>query len=77
MINCIGIDVSKQSFDVFVLEKNKAFTMSNDSKGIDKCVELCHQIRPELIVMEATGGYEAHGLRTGRVVPFSTTGVTG
>ena len=59
MINCIGIDVSKQSFDVFVLEKNKAFTMSNDSKGIDKCVELCHQIRPELIVMEATGGYEA------------------
>ncbi len=58
MINCIGIDVSKQSFDVFVLEKNKAFTMTNDSKGTDKCVELCHQIRPELIVMEATGGYE-------------------
>ena len=59
MRNCIGIDVSKGSFDVFVLEKNKALVMTNDSEGICKCVELCQQIQPELIVMEATGGYEA------------------
>jgi len=32
--------------------------MTNDSEGICKCVELCQQIQPELIVMEATGGYE-------------------
>ncbi len=59
MRNCIGIDVSKRSFDVFVLEKNKALAMTNDSKGICKCVQLCRETQPELVVMEATGGYEA------------------
>jgi len=34
--------------------------MKNTSKGIDHCVKLCHELSPELIVMEATGGYETH-----------------
>ena len=59
MRNCIGIDISKHSFDVFVLEKNKELVLTNDSEGIFKCVELCQKIQPELVVMEATGGYEA------------------
>ncbi len=58
MKNCIGIDISKRAFDVFILEKDKAFLMNNDSEGINQCVKLCHQIQPELVVMEATGGYE-------------------
>ena len=52
MRNCIGIDV-------FVLEKNQTLVMTNAPEGIYKCVELCQQIQPELVVMEATGGYEA------------------
>jgi transposase len=32
--------------------------MDNSTDGIGKCVALCNEIRPELIVMEATGGYE-------------------
>jgi len=58
MRNCIGVDISKRSFDVYVLETNKAFQMQNNSEGITRCVKLCHEILPELIVMEATGGYE-------------------
>ncbi len=58
MRNCIGIDISKHSFDVFVLEKNKELVLTNDSEGIFKCVELCQKIQPGLVVMEATGGYE-------------------
>ena len=58
MRNCIGIDISKNSFDVFVLETNKAVQMKNDSEGIGACIRLCHATQPELIVMEATGGYE-------------------
>ena len=58
MRNCIGVDISKRTFDVFILEKDKAFLMNNDSEGINQCVKLCHQIQPELVVMEATGGYE-------------------
>ena len=58
MRNCIGIDISKRSFDVFVLEKDKALVLTNDSEGIFKCVELCQKIQPGLVVMEATGGYE-------------------
>lgn len=58
MRNCIGIDVSKHSFDGFVLGKEQEFQMTNDSEGIKKCIKLCHKTKPELIVMEATGGYE-------------------
>jgi len=58
MRNCIGVDISKRSFDVYVLETNKAFQMQNSSEGITRCAKLCHEILPELIVMEATGGYE-------------------
>ncbi len=58
MRNCIGIDISKHSFDVFVLEKNKELVLTNDSEGIFKCVALCQKIQPGLVVMEATGGYE-------------------
>ena len=32
--------------------------MQNDTEGFNQCLELCHEIGPELIVMEATGGYE-------------------
>ena len=58
MTNCIGIDVSKLVFDVHVLVSGKDLQCDNDSKGIGSCIKLCHEIRPELIVMESTGGYE-------------------
>jgi transposase len=58
MRNCIGIDVAKKQFDMHLLKQNKDMQLSNDAEGISKCVQLCRESKPELIVMEATGGYE-------------------
>jgi transposase len=58
MRNCIGIDVAKKQFDMHLLKQNKDMQLSNDADGISKCVQLCRESKPELIVMEATGGYE-------------------
>jgi len=58
MRNCIGIDVAKQYFDLHGLKTGQDQRMENSTDGIRQCVAICNKIRPELIVMEATGGYE-------------------
>lgn len=58
MRNCIGIDVAKQYFDLHCLKTGQDQRMENSTDGIRQCVALCNKIHPELIVMEATGGYE-------------------
>ena len=58
MRNCIGIDMAKQYFDLHILKTAQDRRMENSTSGIEKCVALCNKIKPELIVMEATGGYE-------------------
>jgi len=58
MRNCIGIDIAKKQFDMHLLKQKKDMQLSNDAEGINKCVQLCRESKPELIVMEATGGYE-------------------
>lgn len=58
MRNCIGIDVAKQYFDLHILKTGQDRRMENSTGGIGKCVALCNKIKSELIVMEATGGYE-------------------
>lgn len=59
MRNCIGIDVSKMFFDMYVLPTDQNERFSNDNVGIQQCLRRCQHIQPELIVMEATGGYES------------------
>lgn len=58
MRNCIGIDVAKQSFDLHCLKTGQDRRMDNSTDGIRQCVAFCNETRPELIAMEATGGYE-------------------
>jgi len=58
MRNCIGIDVAKQYFDLHSLKTGQDRRMENSNDGIRQCVALCNEIRPKLIAMEATGGYE-------------------
>ena len=55
----IGIDVSKASLDVAVRPSGESWQASNDEEGIEKLVEKVREFSPTLIVMEATGGYEA------------------
>lgn len=58
MRDCIGIDVAKKHFDLYSLKTGQDRRMKNSTDGIRQCVVLCNEIRPKLIVMEATGGYE-------------------
>lgn len=59
MENYIGIDIAKHTFDLNCLPEQKIQQFENDRKGIRKAVKLITKLRPKLIVMEATGGYEA------------------
>jgi transposase len=55
---CVGIDVSKDRLDVAVLGETKSLAVANDKRGITKLVKEMQALRPGLIVVEATGGYE-------------------
>jgi transposase len=55
----IGIDIAKHTFDLNCLPQQKIQQFENNKKGIRKAVKMITKLRPKLIVMEATGGYEA------------------
>lgn len=53
-----GIDVSKDRLDVAVLGEERGWQVDNTQKGIAKLVQQMQEVCPELIVVEATGGYQ-------------------
>jgi transposase len=54
----VGIDVSKARLDVCLLPEGEPFFVANDHEGIDELAGRLEEARPELVVLEATGGYE-------------------
>lgn len=54
----IGIDVSKHEFSVAVYPAGTAWTSATTVAAIDGLVERLRTVAPQLIVLEATGGYE-------------------
>ena len=54
----IGIDVSKAALDVAAHPGAEAWQESNTEAGIDAVRHRLQALSPELIVVEATGGYE-------------------
>ena len=54
----VGIDVSKDSWDVHVLPSGQCFSLASDRSGHKKILKQLPQPGTCLIVMEATGGYE-------------------
>ncbi len=54
----IGIDVSKDRLDVAVHDSGRCFSCANTEAGVGGLVKQMKELEPELIVMEATGGYE-------------------
>jgi transposase len=55
----VGIDVSKERLDVCSLPDGGTFSVANDRAGIDEVLaRLLEGVRPELVVLEATGKYE-------------------
>src|SRR5215207_1961331 len=54
----VGIDVSKERLDVAVLGEERGWQVDNTPHGIAGLVKQMADLQPELIVVEATGGYQ-------------------
>lgn len=74
---CVGIDVAKETLDFHVLPSGEHGHVVATGDPIRRFVQKLAQLQPDLIVMEATGGYErplaaelsAAGLRVAVVNP--------
>jgi transposase len=55
----VGIDVSKSRLDVAVRPSGEVWQFGNDEPGFATLVEKLKPLEPKLVVMEATGGYQA------------------
>jgi len=58
MSEFVGIDVSKATLDVYLHDARTGFTIANDEAGFKDLTEKLAAAEPELVVLEATGGYE-------------------
>jgi transposase len=54
----VGVDVSKDRLDVHVLPSETAFFVERTSAGVALLAERLAALRPALVAMEATGGFE-------------------
>ena len=54
----VGIDVSKDTLDLAVLEESRVEQFTNTAGGIRYLVKEMDELSPSLIVVEVTGGYE-------------------
>lgn len=54
----VGIDVSSQTLEVASSAQLKTWQLGNDAAGIEQLVTQLAGLKPALVVLEATGGYE-------------------
>jgi transposase len=54
----VGIDVAKAELAVAARPSGERWTVTNDESGVRTLVDRLRRDAPELIVLEATGGYE-------------------
>jgi len=54
----IGIDVSKDRLDVHVRPSGETFAVTRNAAGLDQLVERLRALTPQLVALEATGGFE-------------------
>ena len=53
-----GIDVSKAQLDCYAVPSDERLSIDNLPAGIEELAGWLKQLQIELVVMEATGGYE-------------------
>ena len=54
----VGIDVAKNKLDLAYSDADRVLTFTNDPDGHQRIVELFKNRRPDIIIVEATGGLE-------------------
>jgi transposase len=58
-LDFVGIDVSKDRLDVHVRPSGEAFAVPRDGAGLEQLAAKLRGLAPDLVVLEATGGFEA------------------
>lgn len=59
MSGYVGIDVSKAQLDVALRPSGERLRVANSDEGIAQLIERLVSSQPDLVVLEATGGYQA------------------
>lgn len=54
----VGIDVAKDRLDVHLRPDGEVFTVARDGEGIEALAARLSALKPVLVVLEATGGFE-------------------
>lgn len=54
----VGVDVSKDRLDVHVRPRDEAFAVARDAQGLEELAGRLGGLGPQLVVLEATGGFE-------------------
>ena len=54
----IGIDVLKDRLDVAVRPSGEAFVVERNARGLAELVARLHELSPDIVALEATGGFE-------------------
>ncbi|MEX1204063.1 MAG: IS110 family transposase [Dongiaceae bacterium] len=54
----VGIDVAKDRLDVHVWPAGEAFALTRDAAGLEALGARLAELKPALVVLEATGGFE-------------------
>ena len=55
----VGIDVSKSQLDVYAHPSGTSFSFAQSDIGLKELIATLRSMSPELVTMEATGGFEA------------------
>lgn len=55
----VGIDVSKDRLDVCIRPEGETAAFVRDSEGVKALVDRMQKVTPQIVVLEATGGFEA------------------
>lgn len=58
----VGIDVAKDKLDVARSDDDRVVTIPNTDRGIAELCAMLRKVKPTLVVIEATGGYERPAL---------------
>jgi transposase len=69
----VGIDVSQDRLDVHVRPSREAFAVTRDGRGLEELIDRLRALEPQLIAIEATGGFEtiAAAAIAGAALPLS------
>jgi len=54
----VGVDVSGARLDVGIWPSGESFSVGNDAPGVEQLVAPMIELRPRVVVLEATGGLE-------------------